>query len=121
MLNHLKKREEVIAAMRSLMDDKKDSFGWKGTTKSFRMAAKRLSSHPFEFRKRAVVAALCLGELTHDLYTDASVDDIIAWIRDLNQNGSDTVEEARTILEQVATEVDTMVRRLVDGMVFLFE
>ncbi|KAK7920598.1 hypothetical protein PG985_008620 [Apiospora marii] len=126
MLNHLKKREEVITAIRSLMDEKKESFGWKGTTKSFRMAANRLRNHPSEFRKRAVVAAMCRGELTGDLYTDASVDDIIAWIRDLTpkssgtSKSSDTVAEARMVLEQVATDVDTMVQRLVDEMVFPF-
>ncbi|KAK7978037.1 hypothetical protein PG996_004082 [Apiospora saccharicola] len=121
LLNHLKKREEVITNIRFLLDNKKNSLGWLRTAKSCQMAAKRLSKHPYEFRKRAVVAAICRGELTPDFYTDASVDDIIAWIRDLDPKKSDTATEARIILEETASNVDSMVRSRVDEMQFRFE
>lgn len=110
-----------MVAIRALLHEQKETLGWWKTTKSYQMAAKRLGEHPYAFRKRAVYAALCTGELTPDFYTDASVDDIIDWIRDLAPQESDDAAEARRILEQVATDVDAMVRRRLDEMVFLFE
>ncbi|KAK8134426.1 hypothetical protein PG984_006438 [Apiospora sp. TS-2023a] len=112
---------KVITNIRFLLDNKKNSLGWLRTAKSCQMAAKRLGNHPYDFRKRAVVAALCRGELTQDFYTDASVDDIIAWIQDLDPKKSDTAAEARMILEETASNVDKMVRSRMDEMKFRFE
>ncbi|KAK8861954.1 hypothetical protein PGQ11_008189 [Apiospora arundinis] len=121
-LKLLNKRQEMINDILVFLNEVEMRLTCQDSQEDSRTASRMMVIYELAFREARVPLAQGRREYTEDSYTDGSVDDTIAWIREMAVDEDlEVSENLRTMLEQVAADADKMVTSRLEEMEFPFE